>query len=1067
MGVQDGFPVSAGYTNPRFISKNQNDVMPFILAFSNAGSGTTVSDIQAAVNRLYAATGVSEVATGTVYNATPGTIANGDNYETALSILADKFDSATGHMHTGVAGDGPILPASGMAGFYLLGYLEKGDPIVSATGSSTDITSMFSVKTPSNGSTQIGVPIISPNNTTRLLSSTYQNLTDGSGNLVYGRVTAASGSWSLNYYSHIAGVETAYSFASPQNLFFWYQELFYPNETTPVYLPVNDLFSPSALGVTSLAATGNSGLQGNIILNHDQYITEGQAGQVITIGASASASSSTSNLVARDGSGNSQTNNFIQGYTTTATAGSTTTLSVTSTELQYFTGTLNQTIVLPVVSTLVTGQSFDIVNLSSGTLTINSSGANLVATVTASSRVQVTCISTSGTGAGSWSAIAGGTASPLTTKGDLYGYSTTNARVPVGTNGQKVIADSNATNGVRYQSDIPYKNYIVEADAELGATTGWATFSNSASNIPTSGTGGTATGLTFSASNSSPLSEVYSYLMAQANSTNIQGKGVSYDFSIDSGDQANVLSIRFDFNASSTFVAGNGITPPLNDGTTTTNAGNSDIEVFIYDVTNSKLIYCTPEVITANGSNNFQFFSTFQTAPNSTSYRLIFYVATANANATGWSFKFDNVYVGAQALARGAPITDWNTNLSFTTNGFGTISNSTFESRRVGDSLEVSAIFESGTAAASTAYIQLPSGLTIDTTKLSSNNAGTLLGVGNRLPSTANISSSGYVHFLFYDGSTNNQIFITDSTNSGYVKLNGNSLVASSQFVSYRFLVPIAGWSSSVQMSNDATTRVVAATYAASTTRAPGSNTQFNFDTLIVDTHLAVTTGSSWKFTAPVSGIYQVSIAILPNSSTTGDYYIFKNGSSYKALISPQNGLFGSASAILALIAGDFIDIRSDTASSIAGGGVPYVSSISIFMLTGPSAIAATEKVFLQYTGNAGTSLTANVTNIDWSTKVVDSHNAWNGTSFGAPRAGWYNISCMTVITVSGQIFLSVYVNGSQKLTINQTAASGVVTGGATSIYLNAGDTLSIRSDTNKTLSNSAQSHWVSISSQG
>jgi hypothetical protein len=48
-----------------------------------------------------------------------------------------------------------------------------------------------------------------------------------------------------------------------------------------------------------------------------------------------------------------------------------------------------------------------------------------------------------------WVAI-GGAASPLTTKGDLYGYSTTNARVGVGTNGQVLTADSTAATGVAW-----------------------------------------------------------------------------------------------------------------------------------------------------------------------------------------------------------------------------------------------------------------------------------------------------------------------------------------------------------------------------------------------------------------------------------------------------------------------------------------------------------------------------------------------------------------------------------------------------------------------------------------
>ena len=50
-----------------------------------------------------------------------------------------------------------------------------------------------------------------------------------------------------------------------------------------------------------------------------------------------------------------------------------------------------------------------------------------------------------------WVAIGGGgLSSPLTTKGDVWGYSTTNARVAVGTNGQILTADSTAATGVAW-----------------------------------------------------------------------------------------------------------------------------------------------------------------------------------------------------------------------------------------------------------------------------------------------------------------------------------------------------------------------------------------------------------------------------------------------------------------------------------------------------------------------------------------------------------------------------------------------------------------------------------------
>lgn len=46
--------------------------------------------------------------------------------------------------------------------------------------------------------------------------------------------------------------------------------------------------------------------------------------------------------------------------------------------------------------------------------------------------------------------LSGGSASPLTTKGDLYTYSTTNARLPVGTNGQLLSADSGEATGLKW-----------------------------------------------------------------------------------------------------------------------------------------------------------------------------------------------------------------------------------------------------------------------------------------------------------------------------------------------------------------------------------------------------------------------------------------------------------------------------------------------------------------------------------------------------------------------------------------------------------------------------------------
>jgi len=92
----------------------------------------------------------------------------------------------------------------------------------------------------------------------------------------------------------------------------------------------------------------------------------------------------------------------LMGYTSTATAAGTTTLTNTSSYYQQFTGTTTQTVVLPVTSTLQTGWTFHIVNNSTGLVTVNSSGGNQVIIIPAGTTAMVTCIGTTLTTAADW-----------------------------------------------------------------------------------------------------------------------------------------------------------------------------------------------------------------------------------------------------------------------------------------------------------------------------------------------------------------------------------------------------------------------------------------------------------------------------------------------------------------------------------------------------------------------------------------------------------------------------------------------------------------------------------------
>lgn len=108
-----------------------------------------------------------------------------------------------------------------------------------------------------------------------------------------------------------------------------------------------------------------------------------------------------------DANSNLSAFNHIEGYATTATAAGTTTLVVGSKYQQYFTGSTTQTVLLPVASTLVLGQQFQVINNSSGVVTVQSSGANTIQAMAANTTLIITCVLTSGTGTASWNAFYG------------------------------------------------------------------------------------------------------------------------------------------------------------------------------------------------------------------------------------------------------------------------------------------------------------------------------------------------------------------------------------------------------------------------------------------------------------------------------------------------------------------------------------------------------------------------------------------------------------------------------------------------------------------------------------
>lgn len=116
--------------------------------------------------------------------------------------------------------------------------------------------------------------------------------------------------------------------------------------------------------------------------------------------------------------------------------------------------------------------------------------------------------------------------------------------------------------------------------------------------------------------------------------------------------------------------------------------------------------------------------------------------------------------------------------------------------------------------------------------------------------------------------------------------------------------------------------------------------------------------------------------------------------------------------------------------------------------------------IYLTAFGNAGTVITSGVTNLDFTTKEFDSHNAWSGTVFTVPSGGGGNysvhVTAKPTAAFGGSVVL--YKNGTAFMTMGDDVSSDQKSG-SSGVRVNPGDTLSIRFNNNATLNSGAAAH--------
>jgi hypothetical protein len=114
------------------------------------------------------------------------------------------------------------------------------------------------------------------------------------------------------------------------------------------------------------------------------------------------------------------------------------------------------------------------------------------------------------------------------------------------------------------------------------------------------------------------------------------------------------------------------------------------------------------------------------------------------------------------------------------------------------------------------------------------------------------------------------------------------------------------------------------------------------------------------------------------------------------------------------------------------------------------SSSTDTRVVAASYKKTASQAVTGNVTDITFQSSVVDTHAAFNGTAFVAPVPGLYDIGGVIGVT-TGSINVVAFVNGTAR-TIIGTTISGSNTALSGLITLNAGDSVTIRSESSITV---------------
>ena len=447
-------------------------------------------------------------------------------------------------------------------------------------------------------------------------------------------------------------------------------------------------------------------------------------------------------------------------------------------------------------------------------------------------------------------------------------------------------------------------NYLVNPSGETDASD-WA---------------GSGAGVTVSSETTTPIRGSKSIKLSKDAANRQNSYWDANTSAIDLADISKPLTVRFEYFTSTNFVS-------------------SDVEWFLYDVTNATEIRINAtadfngKLGSTGGSNDVRKFIGQVYLSTSSSYKLRAKILTTSA--LSYDIVIDDVWLTPESFYNMpivAPGEAWTPTGSWTTN-----TTYTGSWDRDGRYMTCAVnVYLSGSPTAANLTINLPSGHTIDTTVLPSGTEH-LFGTGVLLDSSV---GRGVVFIRYANtSSVKVQILKVDSTSNvdslADVSNTFPATLVATDRLTFSFRVPITQWanSSTVMSTTQANLQTVKARAYRSAAQSVANSTtvKIQLSSESFDNHSAFDSTTNYRFTAPVSGTYRVdaNIVWLTNATGVRGTLIYKNGTAIATSYTSghtSNVTGATVSTTVQLDKGDYLELYGFQDS---GGSLDTFSSSS------------------------------------------------------------------------------------------------------------------------------------------